>query len=638
MSGSKNYYFTKFIKEYNNDNTSLTPKLATNNVPVIHNLEPYDPDIHNYILENIIMKSGDTLNTEISNVGILGEYHESSDTRSVSGWYIKIRNTHNQEYTYAYNRKMCFLDDAKNWTGLTDIETFRLKAGETKIVEISANGFATSIAISYTSGSTRYIKYADNIFGDYEVYKMKTYSSTTSYRSYTENGMKVSIAGKNDGTWLIELTNNTGSGRTFYYNRKMCFDGDAQNWSGLSDVSTIYLSSGETTWAPLEISENGTATAIAISYNVGIERHIFYANNLNVSGTMTSYSNSKPTTYTQHGMKVCIVSKSGSTWKIQLTNNTGSTRTFEYNKKMCFDGDAQNWNGLADVSSITLSNGASTQLSISENGFATAITISYLIDDTRYIFWANNLNATTGTMSSYSSVLIPDIPPTECVAEGTLITLADGTQKAVEDLTGDELLLVWDMETGTYGAAPIMFVDSDLIGHYEVIKLSFSDGTTVEVISEHGFWDVDLNEYVYLDENADDYIGHKFVKQNGEGYTEVTLTDVEISVEVTRAYSPVTYGHLCYYVNGMLSMPGGISGLFNIFDIDAETMSIDEEAYAADIAEYGVYTYEEFSETFPVSEEVFEAFNGKYLKVAIGKGQLTEERIGELIERYSEFF
>ena len=66
--------------------------------------------------------------------------------------------------------------------------------------------------------------------------------------------------------------------------------------------------------------------------------------------------------------------------------------------------------------------------------------------------------------------------------------------------------------------------------------------------------------------------------------------------------------------------------------------SIDEESYAADIAEYGLYTYEEFSEVFPVSEEVFEAFNGKYLKVAIGKGLITESRIGELIERYSEFF
>ncbi|MBR6788615.1 MAG: hypothetical protein IKM44_02275 [Clostridia bacterium] len=129
-----------------------------------------------------------------------------------------------------------------------------------------------------------------------------------------------------------------------------------------------------------------------------------------------------------------------------------------------------------------------------------------------------------------------------------------------------------------------------------------------------------------------------FVKQSAVGWTEVTLTDVEINTEVTTAYSPVTYGHLCYYVNGMLSMPGGISGLINIFEVDPTTMTIDEEAYAEDIAEYGLFTYEEFSEEYEVSEEVFEAFNGRYLKVAIGKGLITEERIGELIEKYSEFF
>ena len=128
------------------------------------------------------------------------------------------------------------------------------------------------------------------------------------------------------------------------------------------------------------------------------------------------------------------------------------------------------------------------------------------------------------------------------------------------------------------------------------------------------------------------------MKQSAVGWTEVTLTDVEINTEVTTAYSPVTYGHLCYYVNGMLSMPGGISGLINIFEVDPTTMTIDEEAYAEDIAEYGLFTYEEFSEEYEVSEEVFEAFNGRYLKVAIGKGLITEERIGELIEKYSEFF
>ena len=116
------------------------------------------------------------------------------------------------------------------------------------------------------------------------------------------------------------------------------------------------------------------------------------------------------------------------------------------------------------------------------------------------------------------------------------------------------------------------------------------------------------------------------------------LTGVEISEEVTAAYSPVTYGHLCYYVNGMLSMPGGIDGLFNIFAVDPETMKVDEAAYLSDIAEYGLYTYEEFAEDYPISEEVFEAFGGKYLKVAIGKGLITPEEIEGLIVRYTPYF
>ena len=172
---------------------------------------------------------------------------------------------------------------------------------------------------------------------------------------------------------------------------------------------------------------------------------------------------------------------------------------------------------------------------------------------------------------------------------------------------------------------------------------SFSDGTTVDVISEHGFWDFNLNRYVYLDENASHYIGHWFNKltEDEDGnmsWTRVQLTNVTIKQEQTMAYSPVTYGHSCYYVNGMLSMPGGIDGLFNIFDVDADTMTYDVEAMAEDIAEYGLFAYEEFNSLVPVSEEMFEAVNGQYLKIAIGKGAITLEQIGNLVVRYSEFF
>ena len=225
-----------------------------------------------------------------------------------------------------------------------------------------------------------------------------------------------------------------------------------------------------------------------------------------------------------------------------------------------------------------------------------------------------------------------------CIATGTLITLADGRQVPVESLTGNEMLLVWNMYTGTFDTAPILFIDSDPLSLYKVIQLTFSDGTMVDVISEHGFFDVDMNKYVYLDEYAAKYIGHSFLKQGANGMVQVTLEGVTITQANTMAYSPVTYGHLCYYVNGMLSMPGGIDGLFNIFEVDRNIMMYDAEAMAADIEEYGLYTYEELSALVPVTEEMFEAVNAQYLKVAVGKGMITVEQIGRLIERYADMF
>lgn len=225
-----------------------------------------------------------------------------------------------------------------------------------------------------------------------------------------------------------------------------------------------------------------------------------------------------------------------------------------------------------------------------------------------------------------------------CVAEGTLITLADGSQVPVENLTGGEMLLVWNLYTGSFDIAPILVIDSDALKQYEVIKLTFSDGTTVDVISEHGFFDVDLNKYVYLDKYAEEYIGHRFLKQNENGMVQVTLVDVAITLENVAAYSPVTYGHLCYYVNGMLSIPGGINGLFNIFEVDAETMKFDAEAMEADVEIYGLYTYEELNSIVPMQEIMFDAVNGQYLKVAIGKGIITIEQISELVERYGRLF
>ena len=88
----------------------------------------------------------------------------------------------------------------------------------------------------------------------------------------------------------------------------------------------------------------------------------------------------------------------------------------------------------------------------------------------------------------------------------------------------------------------------------------------------------------------------------------------------------------------LLLCQGATTGLINIFEVDPETLKIDEAKYLADIERYGLFTYEEFASIYPIPEEVFEAFGGKYLKVAIGKGLTTMEQLETLIARYSEFW
>lgn len=209
--------------------------------------------------------------------------------------------------------------------------------------------------------------------------------------------------------------------------------------------------------------------------------------------------------------------------------------------------------------------------------------------------------------------------------------------------TNASSVVIGSMEktTHTYGNQSNLRANGySLVGwHFTGWKDESGNWYAVKVISEHAFWDFDLNKYVFLRNDAYKYIGHWFNKQVDErlSWEKVQLIDVQITEELTTAWSPVTYGHLCYYVNGMLSMPGATEGFINIFEVDSETLKIDESLMLSDIEKYGLFTYEEFAEIYPINEEIFEAFNGQYLKISVGKGLITMEEIGELINHYAEF-
>lgn len=196
---------------------------------------------------------------------------------------------------------------------------------------------------------------------------------------------------------------------------------------------------------------------------------------------------------------------------------------------------------------------------------------------------------------------------------------------------------MFNHETGTYDFASVLFNDSEPLSEYTIINLKFSNGKHIKVVSEHGFFDLDLNKYVYIDAiNYSDYVGHTFYSATWDGdiYESGTavLTEAYITQETVRVYSPVTNYHLNYFTEDMLSMPGGISGLFNIFEYD-ENLKYDEEQKQADIEAYGLFSYDDFKDLVPY--EIYAAFPTSYFKVAICKGLLTMEQLNYYIERYS---
>ncbi len=239
---------------------------------------------------------------------------------------------------------------------------------------------------------------------------------------------------------------------------------------------------------------------------------------------------------------------------------------------------------------------------------------------------------TTGNLNFYAKW------EKECIATGTEITLADGSTKRVEELTGEELLLVWDFATGEYVARPITLLLYHGDHEYEVTNLCFSDGSVVRIIGSHAFFDVEQNRFVYLDEtNFQNYVGHRFVKMNGteseQAYESVVLEDAYVTLEVTGAYSILTAQNINCITNGILSLtPLEDFAFFEALFAYGDQMRYDEGQMQADIEQYGLYTYEEWSEY--LTYEQFVAFNGPYIKIAIGKGLATEEDLIHMIEVY----
>lgn len=211
-----------------------------------------------------------------------------------------------------------------------------------------------------------------------------------------------------------------------------------------------------------------------------------------------------------------------------------------------------------------------------------------------------------------------------CILPTSLILMADGTYKQAGLIEVGDMVMIFNHEKGQIESAPILFNFTYEEKTVEVLDLNF-DGEIIKISGDHGFFDLNLNKYVYINtNNVSDYVGHTFVSVNNNKLTYKTLQKFSIKKQLTKLYCPVSVFHLNYFVGSMLSMPGGIDGCFNIFEYD-NTLKYDSVKMQSDIKEYGLMTYEECQDFIP--RNIFDSLPMKYMRVAIGKGILTKEQL-----------
>ena len=141
-----------------------------------------------------------------------------------------------------------------------------------------------------------------------------------------------------------------------------------------------------------------------------------------------------------------------------------------------------------------------------------------------------------------------------CLIEGTQITLADGTTKAIEDITYDDELLVWNFYDGKFDKAkPSWIKVVETAPKYNLVK--FSNGSEVGFVGPGG----DIGYHRVFNKEAKAFT-HTGVKDTPNGTTTFaqdetfpTVVSQEVVEKEVKFYNVITENHYNLFANGILT-------------------------------------------------------------------------------------
>ena len=153
--------------------------------------------------------------------------------------------------------------------------------------------------------------------------------------------------------------------------------------------------------------------------------------------------------------------------------------------------------------------------------------------NTQYTYNANNGRLSVPNVTG--DLVITGQTGNGCLVEGTKVLLGDYTTKNVEDITYDDLLMVWSYDTGTLTREYPIWIEKEKKTK-EYTKITFSDNSEIKIVGSHAFFSEDLHRFVSADNSEEFHIGTNIAKVENNNLKTVQVTKIETIKEEVNFY------------------------------------------------------------------------------------------------------
>ncbi len=245
------------------------------------------------------------------------------------------------------------------------------------------------------------------------------------------------------------------------------------------------------------------------------------------AGTLTLSNPTANVTFTIAGVEA-----TSSGYQLVVTEiNRGGSATIKYKDGTSANVRAGTYQNVVSINSIAYTDDRNTD---------------YTLKD------VNGINKTIPYTLTSDTTL--EINSWECIIEGTQITLADGTTKAIEDITYDDELLVWNFYAGRFDKAkPSWIKVEETAPRYNLVK--FSNGSEVGFVGAggekgyHRIFNKEAGAFTHTGV-ADTPNGTMTFAQDG---TFPTVISQEVVEKEVKFYNVITDKHYNIFANGILT-------------------------------------------------------------------------------------